>query len=918
MADPCIVSGILKDAAGALLTSTKLTFQRLARLEAIDGETVVVPVFGPEAAATTPVTTDATTAAFSVTLLPGVARCSYQGPTGIESIDFPVPLAATADFAVQIAQATNIIESTVVQEVYAARDLSQAYAQTPEDTTVPGGTGYSSAHYAAKAEAAKADAETLVGQVGELATVQATADQIAADRGLAETAAANAQAAARTCGTWTALLALTGTVDGEGAEVLDADTGTHLAASGTGYDGASVNNAGRYSWNATWSRWVRIGDTGLAGKAGLSDIDALAAYPEGAPAYTNAGGQGDRTASVTVTVSSTALTTNTPSNLVDGATANNSTDSIAFAAVSVTDKWILYDFGYGQERIITEVTWKQSNASTHGTWKWQGTKDGTTFTDIGSSFTLGGSTAQVQTALSANVIGYRAYRVIGVSGTASAAPWIQEVEFKITGAPTQGYTTRDEISPFPPEFPTAKLVSAYFFDEADETSVRDVWRGRHIDLTTPTTPGVTLTGRSVKLASGLIETPTLYGVQSQTILYRCNRGGTTGFLISGGGGSGTGVLQQSYSVTEGVWLAGAGLGWFAPQGNSGGGAAYALNRGGWMALHREDTTTRNSIYGLGGRHSTTTSRCAEFEIGCAFFWSSTLTSDERDAVLLYIRQRAARRSIWIHRADAPETADLYALFGESNADGRALIANLSATDQAADYRHTLISALETTTSKAAWDKLELGYNQKYSGSGFSIATYIGPEIGIATQRRAGYLASNRRAAILKNAKGGTRIAPTSTGITAANSWNASEAADSGSIFWKVLYMLQEQLQDLLAKGIGFGDTVRVGMLIGLNDATSTTYTTDAATYQGYLQDWLDTLQYYLPGLTLIVTIFRPHLSDPASDPTAIGHVRTAVDAFATANANVTSVDTDAYGKIVGDEAHYDAAACKTIGVSIHG
>ena len=104
-------------------------------------------------------------------------------------------------------------------------------------------------------------------------------------QGLAEAAATNAQASARTVATWAVLETLTGSVEGEGAEVLDSDTGTHLAATATGYDGSSVNNAGRYSWNATWERWVRIGATGLGGKASIASLDAEIS---GARQYTGA------------------------------------------------------------------------------------------------------------------------------------------------------------------------------------------------------------------------------------------------------------------------------------------------------------------------------------------------------------------------------------------------------------------------------------------------------------------------------------------------------------------------------------------------------------------------------------------------------------------------------------------------------
>ena len=103
----------------------------------------------------------------------------------------------------------------------------------------------------------------------QLAATGAVADRIAQAEGLVTTGA-------RTAATWSDLLAETGDFDGQGGEVLDADVGTHDAASATGYDGSSVANAGRYAWNDAWARWVRIGDTGLAAKADVTALDAEA------------------------------------------------------------------------------------------------------------------------------------------------------------------------------------------------------------------------------------------------------------------------------------------------------------------------------------------------------------------------------------------------------------------------------------------------------------------------------------------------------------------------------------------------------------------------------------------------------------------------------------------------------------------
>ena len=81
--------------------------------------------------------------------------------------------------------------------------------------------------------------------------------------------------------TWAELLTIPVPTDGYGAEVLETDTGTHAAASATGYDGAAVANSGVYSWNAAWTRWVRIGDVGLAGKASQTEFAEVQTSTQG-------------------------------------------------------------------------------------------------------------------------------------------------------------------------------------------------------------------------------------------------------------------------------------------------------------------------------------------------------------------------------------------------------------------------------------------------------------------------------------------------------------------------------------------------------------------------------------------------------------------------------------------------------------
>lgn len=156
--------------------------------------------------------------------------------------------------------------------------------------------------------------------------------------------------------------------------------------------------------------------------------------------YTNSGGTGDRTASITVTSSaSTFGYSGAPdSNFVDGASANNTTDGSGFLTDGMTidsSKWLQFDFGSGVSKYIDEVTFKKQTTANQGTWKWQGSADASSWVDVSGSTALSGATSVVFTLTTAPTGNrYRYYRMLGVSGTANspgASEWLHEVEFKI-------------------------------------------------------------------------------------------------------------------------------------------------------------------------------------------------------------------------------------------------------------------------------------------------------------------------------------------------------------------------------------------------------------------------------------------------------------------------------------------------------
>jgi len=137
-------------------------------------------------------------------------------------------------------------------------------------------------------------------------------------------------------------------------------------------------------------------------------------------------GNGDRTANITASITGTSVNGGTVSELVDGLY----TGGVWFDNVGVSDVVLKFDFGVGNLPIINEAIWVQDRSETHGTWRWAGSNNNSDWTTIGNSFTFGGI-RNVHTELNGNTIGYRYYKLYGVSGTASNLPYLSEIIFNI-------------------------------------------------------------------------------------------------------------------------------------------------------------------------------------------------------------------------------------------------------------------------------------------------------------------------------------------------------------------------------------------------------------------------------------------------------------------------------------------------------
>jgi hypothetical protein len=184
--------------------------------------------------------------------------------------------------------------------------------------------------------------------------------------------------------------------------------------------GGCINAGSSSNYTVTTSGAGRVGPTVLAGAS-----------------YSDALSTGNRTSTITVTT--TFSMTWAINNLVDGASVESSSDAALFVT-GQTSGYIQFDFG--SAKVLTEAKLFSSNTTTHGTFKWQGSNTaGSGYTDIGSSFTLGGATTQTQTELSGNTTAYRYYRLTIVSGSTSNAGTLLEMDFKIGDAAVD--TTQD-------------------------------------------------------------------------------------------------------------------------------------------------------------------------------------------------------------------------------------------------------------------------------------------------------------------------------------------------------------------------------------------------------------------------------------------------------------------------------------------
>lgn len=139
-----------------------------------------------------------------------------------------------------------------------------------------------------------------------------------------------------------------------------------------------------------------------------------------ASAYYRAIGTGDRTSIITLSATNITAGAGAPSALINGTQADTYWWSNATGAGTAWLKFDLVD-----KYAIDQFRWTQDVSNTHGVWRFEGSNDDSTYTQVGSDITLGPGTFNFS-----NTTSYRYYRLRHMSGSRSQTPFLREIEFR--------------------------------------------------------------------------------------------------------------------------------------------------------------------------------------------------------------------------------------------------------------------------------------------------------------------------------------------------------------------------------------------------------------------------------------------------------------------------------------------------------
>ena len=166
-------------------------------------------------------------------------------------------------------------------------------------------------------------------------------------------------------------------------------------------------------------------------------------------AFSEAYETGDRESSYTITLgginSSDYHSSGDPGNWLNGNFANNGTGSWYWsgAGSNMNGNTFTFDLGSGNSKIYVGAKFFQNSitSASSGNWRWQGSNNGSSFTDLTDTFEWNGDSGQTtidgyntyfKEVLWSNDTAYRYIRLEGQSGaTTTNNPWQQELQWKV-------------------------------------------------------------------------------------------------------------------------------------------------------------------------------------------------------------------------------------------------------------------------------------------------------------------------------------------------------------------------------------------------------------------------------------------------------------------------------------------------------
>lgn len=184
----------------------------------------------------------------------------------------------------------------------------------------------------------------------------------------------------------------------------------------------------RFEFSTTQAYFLEFGDFYIRV---YKDHGRVIGAPLPTTSYANTGGQGDRTAIITLTTNQ-AWDLGTTDNLVDGVVASAAGDGVNLPNTAVAGKYVVFDFGAA--KYIDELTLNSSVAHT-ATWRIEGSADNVEWDTLNAAVTIGSVGDNVIALTNVSEVGYRYYRIMGVSGNYNGG-WWREFTFKIADPST--------------------------------------------------------------------------------------------------------------------------------------------------------------------------------------------------------------------------------------------------------------------------------------------------------------------------------------------------------------------------------------------------------------------------------------------------------------------------------------------------